>query len=95
MRGLRHFMIRGKLTPRYIGPFKILKQRGKVAYQHELPPQLSDVHDVFHVSQLSKCLRVQEEQMPLEELKISEDLTYQEYPMKILDTSEKVTQNNC
>jgi hypothetical protein len=94
MRGLRCFKIRGKLAPRYIGPFKILEQRGKVAYQLELPPQLSDVHDVFHVSQLRKCLRVSEEQMPLEELTIDEDLTYQEYPVKILDTSEKVTQNN-
>jgi hypothetical protein len=56
MRGLRHFKIRGKLAPRYIGPFKILEQRGEVAYQLELPPQLSDVHDVFHVSQLKKCL---------------------------------------
>jgi hypothetical protein len=52
MRGLRRFKIRGKLAPRYIGPFKILEQRGEVAYQLELSPQLSDVHDVFHVSQL-------------------------------------------
>jgi hypothetical protein len=50
MRGLRRFKIRGKLAPRYIGPFKILEQRGEVAYQLELPPQLLDVHDVFHVS---------------------------------------------
>jgi hypothetical protein len=56
MRGLHRFKIRGKLAPRYIGPFKILEQRGEVAYQLELPPQLSDVHDVFHVSQLRKCL---------------------------------------
>jgi hypothetical protein len=56
MRGLCHFKIRGKLAPRYIGPFKILEQRGEVAYQLKLPPQLSDVHDVFHVSQLRKCL---------------------------------------
>jgi hypothetical protein len=56
MRGLRHFKIRGKLAPRNIGPFKILEQRGEVAYQLELPPQLSDVHDVFLVSQLRKCL---------------------------------------
>jgi hypothetical protein len=56
MRGLHHFKIRGKLAPRYIGPFKIIEQRGEVAYQQELPPQLSDVHDVFHVSQLRKCL---------------------------------------
>jgi hypothetical protein len=91
MRGLRRFKIRGKLTPRYIGPFKILEQIGEVAYQLELPPQLSDVHDVFHVLHLRKCLRVPEEQMPLEELTVGEDLTYQEYLVKILDTSEKVT----
>jgi hypothetical protein len=52
------------------------------------------VHDVFHVSQLRKCLRVLEEQMPLEELQVGEDLTYQEYPVKIFDTSEKVNRNN-
>jgi hypothetical protein len=61
MRGLHRFKIRGNLAPRYIGPFKILEQRCEVAYQLELPPQLSDVHDVFHVSQLRKCLRVSEE----------------------------------
>jgi hypothetical protein len=61
MRELRRFKIRGKHAPRYIGPFKILEQRGEVAYQLELPPQLSDVHDVFHVPQLRKCLRVPEE----------------------------------
>jgi hypothetical protein len=94
MRRLHRFKISGKLAPRYIGPFKILEQRGEVAYQLELPPQLSEVHDVFHVSQLRKCLQVQEEQIPLEELTVGEDLTYQEYPMKILDTSEKVTRNN-
>jgi hypothetical protein len=94
MRELRRFKVRGKLALRYIGPFKILEQRGEVAYQLELPPQLSDVHDVFHISQLRKCLQVPEEQMPLEELTVGEDLTYQQYLVKILDTSEKVSQNN-
>jgi hypothetical protein len=94
MRGLRCFKIRGKLAPRYIEPFKILEQIGEVAYQLKLPPQLSDVHDVFHVSQLRKCLRVPKEQMPQEELQVGEDLIYQECPVKILDTSKKVTKNN-
>jgi hypothetical protein len=94
MRGLRRFKIRGKCAPRYIGPFKFLEQRGEVTYQLELPPQLSDVHEVFHVSQLRKCLRVPKEQMPLKELQVGEDLTYQEYPVQILDTSERDTQNN-
>jgi hypothetical protein len=87
-RGLRRFKIREKLTPRYIGPFRILEQRGEVANQLELPPQLMDVPDVFHVSQLRKCLQVSEEHMPLEELTLGKDLTYQEYPVKILDTSK-------
>jgi hypothetical protein len=93
MRGLRHFKVRGKLVPRFIRPFKITEKRGEVAYQFELPPQLSIVHDVFHVSQLKKCLRVPEEQIPMEDLSASEDLSYQEYPVKILESSEKVIQN--
>jgi hypothetical protein len=56
MRGTRRFKVTGKLAPRYVGPFKIVDRRGEVAYQLELPPQLSDVHDVFHVSQHKKYL---------------------------------------
>jgi hypothetical protein len=56
MRGTRKFKVNGKLAPRYVGPFQIMDHRGKVAYQLELPPQLLDVHGVFHISQLKKCL---------------------------------------
>jgi hypothetical protein len=93
MRGLRHFKIRGKLAPRFIGPFKILEKRGEVAYQLKLSPQLSDVHDVFHVSQLKKCLCVAKEQLTMKDLDAKEDLSYQEYLVKILETSERVTRN--
>jgi hypothetical protein len=93
MRGLHRFKVRGKLAPRFIGPFKILEKRGEVAYQLELPSQLSDVHDVFHVSQLKKCLCVPEEQIPMEDLDAKEDLSYQEHPVRILETSERVTRN--
>jgi hypothetical protein len=93
MRGLRHFRVWGKLAPRFIGPFMILKKRGEVAYQLELPPQLSDMHNVFHISQLKKCLWVPQEQLPMEDLNAKEDLSYQEYPVKILETSDRVTWN--
>jgi hypothetical protein len=93
MRDLCRFKVGGKLTSRFIGPFKILEKRAEVAYQLELSPQLSDVHDVFYVSQLKKCLCVAEEQLPMEELDAKEDLSYQLYPIKILETSERVTQN--
>jgi hypothetical protein len=56
MRGLQHFKVRGKLAPRFIGPFKITEKRGEIAYQLELLPQLSNVHNFFHVSELKKCL---------------------------------------
>jgi len=54
---------------------------------------LSGAHDVFHVSQLKKCLRVHEEQIPLEELSVKSDLTYEEYPVKNLETAERVTRS--
>ena len=54
MRGIKRFNVKGKLAPRYIGPFKVLERKGEVAYQLELPESLSGVHDVFHVFQLKK-----------------------------------------
>jgi hypothetical protein len=59
----------------------------------ELPDSLSNVHDVFNVSQLKKCLRVPEEQLPIEELNVNEDLTFLEYPIRILETSRKITRS--
>jgi hypothetical protein len=64
-----------------------------MANQLELSDNLSDVHNVLHVSQLKKCLRVPKEQLPMEELSIQGDLTYTEYPTKILDTLARVTRN--
>jgi hypothetical protein len=58
-----------------------------------LSPLLSDVHDIFHISQLKKCLHVPLERLPMEDLEAKEDLSYQEYPVKILETSERMTQN--
>jgi hypothetical protein len=73
IRGVRRFGVKGKLAPRYIGSYQIQARRGEVAYQLSLPKSLSAVHDVFYVSQLKKCLRVLEEQLPTEDLEVQED----------------------
>jgi hypothetical protein len=75
IKGIKRFGVKGKLAPRYIGPYQIQARRGEVAYQLSLPESLSVVHDVFHVSQLKKCLRVPEEQLLTEDLEVQEDLT--------------------
>ena len=95
MRGVHWFGIHGKLAPRYVGPYKILEQCGQVAYRLQLPDILSAVHDVFHVSQLKKCLHVPDEAMEIEGLPLQPDLTYIEHPVKILDEKERVTRKQC
>jgi hypothetical protein len=65
-----------------------------VAYQLSLPENLPAVHDVFHVSQLKKCQRIPEEQLPMEDLEVQEDLTYIEKPTQILETTNRVTRRN-
>jgi hypothetical protein len=94
MRGTDKFMVKGKLAPRYVGRFKVIDRKGEVAYQIELPRQLSDVHGVFHMSQLKNSLRVLGEQLPIEELDLGGDLSYSEKLIKILDTTERVTRIN-
>jgi hypothetical protein len=93
MRGTHRFGIKGKLAPRYIGPFKVLGKRGQVSYQLELPPNLSLVHDVFHVSQLKKCLKDPGRAVDHETIDLREDLSYQEHPIRILDEAERKTRN--
>jgi hypothetical protein len=93
LRGMRRFKVKGKLSPHFIGPFMIFRRVGEMAYQLELPASLSDVHKVFHVSQLKKCLRVPEELLPMEELNVQGDLIYAKYPIKIHDTLTRVTRN--
>ena len=68
MRGVHRFEVRGKLAPRYVGPYKVLGRCVTVAYRLQLLDILSVVHNVFHVSQLKKCLQVPEEVMEIEGL---------------------------
>ncbi|MGL6084204.1 MAG: hypothetical protein ACRC4N_17855, partial [Gammaproteobacteria bacterium] len=93
IRGVRRFRMKGKLAPRYVGPYKILARQGEVAYKLELPESLAAVHNIFHVSQLRKCLRVPEDHTAVEDLDLQEDLTYVERPIKILDVAERVTRS--
>ena len=89
MRGTHRFGIKGKLAPRYIGPFKVLAKRGEVAYLLELPEKLSKVHDVFHVSQLKKCFKDPDRAVDNESIDLQEDLSYKEHPIRILDEAER------
>ncbi|WVZ89428.1 hypothetical protein U9M48_035839 [Paspalum notatum var. saurae] len=95
MKGVHRFGVKGKLAPRYVGPFKITEQCGPVAYRLELPPHLAAVHDVFHVSQLKKCLRVPEEAVDTSQIQIEPDLTYEERPIKILDQKQRATRRRA
>jgi hypothetical protein len=81
IRETRRFHVHEKLAPRYIGSYPVIKRIGTATYKIKLPEQLSDVHNVFHVSQLLKCLRVPEEQVVPDTLDLQDDLRYQEVPV--------------
>ncbi|GJS60550.1 hypothetical protein Tco_0655334 [Tanacetum coccineum] len=80
---------RGKLNPRYIGPFRILKRVGPVAYTLELPEELSNVHNTFHVSNLKKCLSDESLIIPIKELRLDDKLNFVEEPVEIMDREVK------
>jgi hypothetical protein len=91
IKGVSRFGIKGKLAPRYIGPFPILEQCGLVAYRLQLLETLSVVHNVFHVSQLKKCLQVPDRTIEVTDVVLEPDLAYSEHPIRVLDQKDRVT----
>ncbi|XP_060973968.1 uncharacterized protein LOC133039157 [Cannabis sativa] len=92
MKGIKRFGKKGKLSPRFIGPFEILEKIGQVAYRLALPPSLSAVHNVFHVSMLRKYVSDPMHILSYEMLELQPDLSYDEQPVQILDRKEKCLQ---
>ncbi|GJW82839.1 putative reverse transcriptase domain-containing protein [Tanacetum coccineum] len=88
-KGVMHFGKKGKLAPRYVGPFKILERIGLIAYMLRLPEELNSVHDTFHMSNLKKCLADANLHVPLDEKKVDKTLHFVEEPVEIMDREIK------
>ncbi|GJS52942.1 putative reverse transcriptase domain-containing protein [Tanacetum coccineum] len=88
-KGAVRFGKRGKLNPRYVGPFKVIERVRTVAYKLELPQQLSRFHNTFHVSNLKKCLSDESLVIPLEELRVDDKLHFVEEPVEVMDREIK------
>lgn len=92
-KGVIRFRKRGKLSPRYIGPFKIIERVGKVAYRLQLPEEMSGIHNTFHVSHLRKCLVDETAYVPLNEIEVDNRLNYIEEPIAIVDREVRRIKN--
>jgi hypothetical protein len=92
-KGVVRFGKRGKLSPRYIGPYEITERVGPVAYRLRLPPELSRIHDVFHVSMLRKYVADPSHILQEQPISLKKDLTYEEEPVQLLDRREQVLRN--
>jgi hypothetical protein len=93
MKGVCRFDIKGKLAPRYIGSYPVIDKYGLISYQVELPSKLLKVHNVFHVSQLKRCLKPLTDVVVEDTIQLEPDLTYKTHPIKILDQQDRVTHN--
>ena len=93
MKGVMRFGKKGKLSPRFVGPFEVLERIGAVACRLALPPSLSAVHNVFHDSMLRKYISEPSHVLNYEPLQLNQDLTYEKKPVRILDAKEKELRN--
>ncbi|XP_028074321.1 uncharacterized protein LOC114276696 [Camellia sinensis] len=93
MKGHMRFGKKGKLTPRYIGPFQILERLGHVAYRITLPPRMEQVHNVFHVSMLRGYLRYPFHVIDHHRIALDENMMYEEWPVQIIDRQVKQLRN--
>nr|GEY64228.1 putative reverse transcriptase domain-containing protein [Tanacetum cinerariifolium] len=93
-KGVVRFGKRGKLNPRYVGPFKVIERVGSVAYKLELPEELSKVHNTFHVSNLKKCYANEPLAVPLDGLHFDDKLQFVEEPIEIIDREVKRLRNS-
>jgi hypothetical protein len=90
MKGMKRFGVKEKLAPHYIGLFPILEKCGSVAHKLDLPPYLAGVHDIFHVSQLKKCLKAPVDIVLPKMTPLEADLSYPAHPIKVLDQKDLV-----
>lgn len=89
-KGVMRFGVKGKLSPRFIGPYEILEKVGALAYRLALPPVLAQVRNVFHVSQLRKYVADPSHVLEAQPLELKDDVTYEEVPVKIVDRKDQV-----
>ena len=93
MKGVQRFGVKRKLAPRYLGPYQIIEWKGNVTYKLQLPLDMCAIFDVFHVSQLKRCLRIPKEAIAPTNIKIQSDLTYEEKPIRVLEEMQRVTRS--
>ena len=92
-KGVLQFRKKGKLSPRYMGPYEIVERIGEVAYWLRLPPELARIHDVFHVSMFRKYIENPSHVLRKQPVELKEHLTYEERPVQIIDRKDQVLQN--
>ena len=93
MKGLMRFPKKVKLSPTYVGPYKIFKRVGQVAYELDLPAELATVHLVFHISLLKKCVGDPASIVPLKSVAVKYSLSYEDVPVEILDRQVRKLRN--